>query len=63
MSEQKNELPCCPQCFRNSNVRPLSVGLVGGYPQTVDYECSACGRVFKPVIGRGIGPIVTPDHS
>jgi hypothetical protein len=44
----KNELPCCPVCFRNNNVRPWSVGLVGHYPATIDYECSACGKVFKP---------------
>ena len=39
----------CPFCFRTENVRPFSIGLVGNrYLNTVEYECSACARVFKP---------------
>ena len=47
MTDQPPSAPRCPSCFRNENVRPLSVGLVGSHPQTVEWECSACARVFK----------------
>jgi hypothetical protein len=31
----------------------LTLGLVGGYPATVEYECSACALVFTPKPQRG----------
>ena len=39
--------PRCPHCHRRENVQPLTLGLVGGYPATVEFQCTACGCVFE----------------
>ncbi len=44
----QSDLPRCPSCFRNDNVRPLTLGRIGDGGGTVEYECSACAKVFKP---------------
>ncbi len=45
----RNDLPRCPSCFRNENVRPLSISInSAGWPTTSEYECSSCAKVFKP---------------
>jgi hypothetical protein len=43
------KLPHCPRCFSRAHVQPYSVGLVGVYPTTVEYECTWCHVIFIPM--------------
>lgn len=53
MTPEGRQVPICPKCVTSDHVRPWSVGPMDNrYPVTVEYECSACGRVFKPAPTR-----------